>query len=301
MSGLTVKLGKLKLSNPTILASGVLSTGSLLYRALKEGAGGVVTKSLTVERREGYRTPVVIGVKGGLVNAVGLTNPGYEEYLREELPRAKKGGGPVIVSVAGGKSEEFALIASKAEEAGADAVELNLSCPHVKSHGLEIGKDPKLVGEVVRKTRECLSLPLFVKLGFSDRLMDSALSAEREGADGIVAINTLPAMVVDVYSRRAILSNVVGGLSGPAIRPIALRCVYELYRNLSIPIIGCGGVEDWKSAVEFILVGATAVQVGSAVVTRGLKIFAEISRGLSNYLKREGIQNVSNLVGRLQE
>ncbi|TDA32139.1 MAG: dihydroorotate dehydrogenase, partial [Hadesarchaea archaeon] len=129
MSRLMVRLGKLKLPNPTILASGILPTGSLLCRALREGAGGVVTKSLTLERREGYKTPVVLGVEGGLVNAVGLTNPGYEEYVREELPRAKRGGGPVIVSVAGGKSEEFALIASKAEEAGADAIELNLSCP----------------------------------------------------------------------------------------------------------------------------------------------------------------------------
>ncbi|MEM2672405.1 MAG: dihydroorotate dehydrogenase [Candidatus Hadarchaeales archaeon] len=301
MSRLMVRLGKLKLPNPTILASGVLSAGSLLCRALREGAGGVVTKSLTLERREGYKTPVVVGVEGGLVNAVGLTNPGYEEYLREELPKAKRGGGPVIVSVAGEKSEEFALIASKAEEAGADAIELNLSCPHVKSHGLEIGKDPKLVREVVKKTRECLSIPLFVKLGFSDKLVASALSAEREEADGIVAINTLPAMVVDVYSKRAVLSNIVGGLSGPAIRPVALRCVYELHRNLSIPIIGCGGVEDWKSAMEFILAGATAVQVGSAVVTRGLGIFAEICKGLSNYLKREGVQNVNNLVGGLRE
>ncbi|MEM2866709.1 MAG: dihydroorotate dehydrogenase [Candidatus Hadarchaeales archaeon] len=300
MSGLTVKLGKLRLSNPTLLASGVLSTGSLLCRALKEGAGGVVTKSLTRERREGYRTPVVVGVKDGLVNAVGLTNPGYEEYLREELPLAKKGGGPVIVSVAGGKGGEFAEVASRAEEAGADAVELNLSCPHVKSHGIEIGRDPKLVREVVRETKEVLSIPLFVKLGFSDQLLASALSAEREGADGVVAINTLPAMVVDVYTRRPILSNVTGGLSGPAIRPVALRCVYELYRNLSVPVIGCGGVEDWRSATEFILAGARAVQLGSAVATRGLKVFSEICRGLSHYLKREGVQNVGNLVGRLE-
>jgi len=300
MPDLTVRLGKLRLRNPTILASGVLSSGSLLRRALREGAGGVVTKSLTKERREGYPTPVVVGVKGGLVNAVGLANPGAREYLEQELPRAKGGGGPVIVSLAGGKTEEFVELASMAEEAGADAVELNLSCPHVKGHGLEIGRDPGLVRETVGETRGVLNIPLFVKLGFSDRLLDSSLSAEKAGADGVVVLNTLPAMVVDVYARRPVLSHRTGGLSGPALHPVALYCVYELHHHLSIPIIGCGGVEDWRTAVEFLLVGARAVQVGSAVVTRGLGVFSEICRGLSTYLKEEGLHSIGSLVGGLR-
>jgi dihydroorotate dehydrogenase (NAD+) catalytic subunit len=300
MSNLTVRVGKLRLKNPTLLASGILCQGSLLCRALKEGAGGVVTKSLTLERREGYPTPVVVGVKGGLVNAVGLANQGAEEYLKRELPLAKRGGGPVIVSVAGGKTEEFVKVASLAEEAGADAVELNLSCPHVRGHGLEIGKNPRLVRTIVKETRGILSIPLYVKMGFSDRLLASSLSAEGGGADGVVALNTLPAMVVDVYTRRAVLSHVGGGLSGPALHPVALRCVYELYRTLSVPVIGCGGVEDWKTAAEFLLAGARAIQVGSAVATRGIGIFSEICRGLSNYLKREGIESIDNLVGRLE-
>ncbi|TDA32280.1 MAG: dihydroorotate dehydrogenase, partial [Hadesarchaea archaeon] len=300
MSSLTVRLGKLRLKNPTLLASGILCQGSLLRRALEEGAGGVVTKSLTLERREGYPTPVVVGVRGGLVNAVGLANQGAEEYLKRELPLAKKGGGPVIVSVAGGETGEFVRLASMAEEAGADAVELNLSCPHVRGHGLEIGKNPKLVRRIVGETKGILSIPLYAKMGYSDRLLASSLSAEEGGADGVVAINTLPAMAVDVYTRRFILSHGMGGLSGPALHPVALRCVYELHRVLSVPVIGCGGVEDWKTAAEFILAGAKAVQVGSAVATRGLGVFSEICRGLSNYLKREGIESIDNLVGRLE-
>lgn len=300
MSSLTVRLGKLRLKNPTLLASGILCQGSLLRRALEEGAGGVVTKSLTLERRKGYPTPVVVGVRGGLVNAVGLANQGAEEYLKQELPLAKKGGGPVIVSVAGGETKEFVRLASMAEEAGADAVELNLSCPHVGGHGLEIGKNPRMVRNIVRETKGILSIPLYVKMGYSDKLLASSLSAEEGGADGVVAINTLPAMVVDVYTRRFVLSHGMGGLSGPALHPVALRCVYELHRVLSVPVIGCGGVEDWKTAAEFLLAGARAVQVGSAVGTRGLGVFSEICRGLSNYLKREGIESIDNLVGRLE-
>ncbi|MEM2875229.1 MAG: dihydroorotate dehydrogenase [Candidatus Hadarchaeales archaeon] len=298
MSSLSVKVAGLKLRNPLILASGILCNGSLLKRAaLEGGAGAVVTKSLTLEKRSGYPTPVIAGFEGGLVNAVGLSNQGYREFLSEELPIAKEGKVPVIVSVAGSKASEFRRICGEAYDAGVDAVELNLSCPHVKRHGIDIGSDPRLVGAIVRGVRRDVGIPIFVKLGLSDRHVDSALSAQKAGADAVVAINTIRAMLVDVYSRAPILSNVYGGMSGPAIRPIALRCVHELYGALSIPVVGCGGVEDWRSAVEFMLVGAAAVQVGSAVAVKGIRVFREIAAGLERYLRRHGFRSPAEMVG----
>lgn len=298
MSKLTVRLGRLKLLNPTALASGILSNGSLLKRAAVEGgAGAVVTKSLTGERREGYPTPVIVGVEGGLINAIGLANQGYVEFLEQDLPVAKEGMVPVIVSVAGANPGEFERICARAEEAGADAVELNLSCPHVKKRGLEIGADPRFVRRVVSGVRGTLTIPVHVKLGLSDRMGDSALEAQDAGAEAVVAINTIKAMKVQVHARRPVLSNVYGGLSGPAIHPIAVRCVYELYERLSVPLVGCGGVEDWSTAVEFMLAGARVVQIGSAVATEGLGVFGEVSRGIGRYLDSNGFKSVAEIVG----
>ena len=298
MTKLTIRLGKLKLSNPTVLASGVLCNGSLLKRAAIEGgAGAVVTKSLTREKREGYPTPVIVGVEEGLVNAIGLANQGYEEFLSQDLPLAKEGKVCVIVSVAGSSIKEFKEICVRAEEAGADAVELNLSCPHVKKHGLEMGADPGFVRKLVKEVKGALKIPVHVKLGLSDRLNDSALAAQGAGADAIVAINTIKAMVIDVHARRPVLSNVYGGLSGPSIHPIAVRCVHELYGKLSIPLVGCGGVKDWSAAVEFLLAGARAVQIGSAVATKGLNIFSEVALGIRRYLDTHGFKSVREIIG----
>jgi len=298
MSKLIVRLGKLKLSNPTVLASGVLCNGSLLKRAAIEGgAGAVVTKSLTKEKRDGYPTPVIVGVEEGLVNAIGLANQGYEEFLSKDLPLAKEGKVCVIVSVASSGGKEFEEICVQAEEAGADAVELNLSCPHVKKHGLEMGADPSVVLMIVKEVKGALKIPVHVKLGLSDRLNDSAIAAQGAGADAIVVINTIKAMTVDIHARRPVLSNVYGGLSGPAIHPIALRCVHELYPQLSIPIVGCGGVKDWQTAVEFILAGARAVQIGSAVATKGIEIFKEVANGIEHYLDSHGFRSVEEIVG----
>lgn len=298
MSKVTVRLGRLKLPNPTVLASGVLSNGSLLKRAATEGgAGAVVTKSLTGDRREGYPTPVIVGVEGGLVNAVGLANQGYKEFLKHDLPIAKEGKVPVIVSVAGSSAREFGRICARAEEAGADGVELNLSCPHVKKRGLELGSDPKCVREVVREVGGTLKIPVHVKFGLSDRMVESALAAQDAGAEAVVAINTIKAMKIDVHARKPVLSNVYGGLSGSSIHPIAVRCVHELYGKLSIPLVGCGGVKDWPTAVEFLLAGARAVQIGSAVATKGLNVFSEVSRGIERYLDTYSFKNVKEIVG----
>ncbi len=294
---LSVKVGGLKLRNPFILASGILSHGSLLKRAAGAGAGAVVTKSLTLEPREGYPTPALVAFEGGFVNAMGLPNPGCEEYLRTDLPLAKEGKVPVIVSLAGSHEGEFERMAVLAADAGADALELNLSCPHAEKRGLELGQDPAIVRKIVRRVRSCTSLPIWVKLGLCDSLIDSALACQQEGAQAVVAINTLRSMIIDVDARRPTLSNLFGGLSGPALRPVAVRCVFELYEKLSIPIIGSGGVMGWRDAVEFMLAGAAAVQVGSAVAIKGLQIFRELCDGLGAYLKKEGFSSPTNLVG----
>lgn len=289
-------VGGLLLKNPLILASGILSHGSLLKKAAEHGAGAVVTKSLTLEPREGYPTPVIVGFEGGLINAVGLANPGCVEYLESELPIAKEGGVPVIVSLAGTNEEEFRRMAEMVAEHGGDAVELNMSCPHVKRKGIELGSDPEIVGEIVKKVCE-VGLPVWVKLGVCDRMVESAVAAEKEGASAIVAINTLRAMVIDIESKRPVLSNVFGGVSGPSLKPIALRCVYELYEELSIPIIGCGGVTTWRDVVEFLLAGASAVQVGSALAVKDLGIFRELQQGVKNYLVSNGFKRLEEIVG----
>lgn len=299
MSSLMVKLCGLTLSNPTMLASGALgSSGSLIRRVVQEGgAGAAVTKSLTVSARQGYPTPCVVALRCGLLNAVGLSNPGYIYFLKVDLPEALRSKAPVIVSIAGSSANEYHEIAVSSEEHKAHAVELNLSCPHVVKMGLDLGSDPLTVFEIVREVKSSLKIPVFVKLGASDKLTESARKAEEAGADALVAINTIKAMAIDVYSKRPVLSAKYGGLSGPAVHPIAVRCVYDMYEAVSIPIVGVGGVEDWASAVEMMLAGASAVQVGSALCTKGIDVFKSICLGVREYLELNGFRSVSDIVG----
>lgn len=297
MSILDTSVGNLRLRNPLVLASGILgSEGSLLARAAEEGFGALTTKSFTLEPREGYKTPITVFTVAGLVNAVGLANPGYK-ILPDILTVAKKGGVPVIVSVAASNPDEFLIISSYAEECGADAVELNLSCPHVNGHGLEIGQDPGYTGEIVKTVSGSVDIPVFIKVGLSDRVLETVSSALDSGADAVVAINTVRAMVIDVYARQPILSNKYGGLSGPAIHPIATRVIYDIYREFSPPIIGVGGVSSWMDAVEFLLAGASAVGIGTAVAFKGLSIAREILDGIEEYLVSEGFSSIEDIVG----
>ena len=295
---LKTNIGKLELRNPTILASGILCNGPLLKRAaVVGGASAVVTKTVTKEVREGYATPVLAGVDVGLINAVGLSNPGYEKYIDEDLAVAKQSKVPVILSAGGSGVKEFREICVLGEEARADAVELNLSCPHVAKHGLQLGCDPVIVRQMVKEIKGSVSFPVLVKLGLSDNLVASAIAAQQAGADAVVAINAIKAMAIDVDARTPVLSNVYGGLSGPAIHPVALRCVHELSKKLTVPIIGCGGVQDWRTAVEFFIAGASAVQVGSALATEGIGIFKEINRGIEGYLKVNDFKSLKEIIG----
>lgn len=293
---LSVEFAGIKLPNPTILASGILGvSGEMMIRASRAGAGAVVSKSFNRNGREGYRNPSFIEVHGGFLNALGIPNPGMVE-MKEEVGTASKAGVPVIASVFGFDAEEFSEAAAMGERGGAIAVELNVSCPHVKEVGVEIGQRPKMVAEVTRAVKNRVRVPVFVKLSPNvTDITEVARAAEVAGADGITAINTALGMAVDVDSGYPILGGVVGGLSGPALHPIAVRAIHQIRQAVKIPIIGVGGVEDWRGALELMMVGASAVQIGSAVTTRGLEVFRDVTTGMSKFLDHKGWNSIRDL------
>lgn len=289
----------LRLANPTMLASGILGYATeTLERIVEGGAGAVVTKSVGITPREGYANPTIVQTNCGLINAMGLPNPGIDEFVKEIHEAKNTLNVPLIVSVYGFSTEEYAKVAKKAVDSGADAIELNVSCPHVKETGSEIGQNPKILTEVVEKVKAVVDKPVFVKLSPNvTSIAETAEAAVKAGADAITAINTVKAMAIDTETTMPILSNKIGGLSGPAIKPIAIRCVYEIYEHVKVPIIGCGGITNWRDAVEFLLAGATAVQIGTAVALKGPNIFKAVNQGIDVYLKRKGFESVDEIVG----
>ncbi|HET7404739.1 MAG TPA: dihydroorotate dehydrogenase [Candidatus Bathyarchaeia archaeon] len=295
---LSVEFAGIKLPNPTILASGILGvSGEIMVRAGRAGAGAVVSKSFNRKGREGYRNPSFIEVPGGYLNALGIPNPGMEE-MREEIAAVVKAGVPVFASVFGFDAEEFAEAAVTGERGGATAIELNVSCPHVKEVGVEIGQRPKVVAEVTRAVKRRVRIPVLVKLSPNvTDITEVARAAEEAGADAITAVNTALGMAVDVESGHAILGGVLGGLSGPALHPIAVRAVYQIRQAVKIPIVGVGGIQDWRGAVEMMMAGASAVQIGSAITTRGLDVFREVSDGISKFLERNSRASIGEIVG----
>jgi len=298
MVNLAVDVGGLRFGSPVLLAAGILGVSpSSLLRAARSGAGGVVTKSLSIDPRDGYPNPVIVEVEGGgFVNAVGLSNPGVYEFgneLRKYIPFPV----PLVGSVFGYRPDEYGKAASVLDDI-VDGFELNVSCPSVTSIGAEIGSSPDLVREVVRSVKGVTGKPVFVKLSPNVHdMVGIGAAAQGAGADGVVAINTVSAMVIDSDFRRPLLHASKGGLSGRPIKAIALRCIYELSKELTIPIVGCGGVSTWKDAVDMIASGASAVQVGSAIRDLGLGVFADVADGIRGYLDGRGYSSVSELVG----
>lgn len=294
---LNTEISGLKLRNPTMLASGILGvSGETLRRVVEAGAGAVVTKSSSLKPREGNSGPTIVEVPVGLLNAIGLASPGVSE-MGDEVNEAKKSGAPVIVSVFGFSVTDYSRSARIAESLGADAVELNVSCPHV-SGVAEVGQDANIVGKTTRRVKETVDIPVFVKLSPNvANVAQIGRAAEKAGADAVTAINTLRAMAIDIDVRMPVLSAKIGGLSGPAIKPVAVRCVYELSEKLKIPIVGVGGITGWEDAVEFLLAGASAVQIGTAILHKDLRVFSEVVEGISAYMKKNGFTNVSELVG----
>lgn len=299
MVDLSVELAGLKLDNPTMLASGVLGySAETLETIVEGGAGAVVTKSVGLKPRAGYANPTIVQAKCGLINAMGLPNPGIDKFVKEIREMKKVLRVPLVVSVYGFTAEEYARVAGKTVKAGADAVELNFSCPHVKETGSEFGQNPKILAKVVKEVKTRVDKPVFVKLSPNvANIAEIAEAAVKAGADVLTAINTVKAMAIDAETAMPILSNKLGGLSGPAIKPIALRCVYEIYEQVKVPIVGCGGITSWRDAVEFLLAGASAIQVGTAVALKGSSVFKMVSRGIGAYLKRKGFRSVGEIVG----
>lgn len=293
---LDVDIGKLHLKNPLILASGILDeSGETMLRIAKNGAGGIVTKSIGKEPREGYENPVVYELPCGLLNAMGLPNPGIENY-KDEIKIAKEGGVPIIGSIFGSNAEEFSYLAKKMEDYGADAVELNLSCPHAKGYGMEVGTDLELVEEIINSVKRAVKIPVWAKLTpNTNNIVEIAKAAEN--ADAFVLINTLKAMAIDIDAKRPVLKNVFGGLSGKAIKPIGVRAVYEVYREIEKPIIGVGGIENGRDAIEYIMAGASAVEIGTALYTRGIEVFKEIAKEIEEWMNENGYSKISDIVG----
>ena len=294
---LSVKIGRKKIKNPIIIASGVLGNKPSLYlRAWQQGAGSIVTKTFTYEARSGYKTPIIIKIDCGYINAVGLENPGIGG-IKDTIRFLKKNNVNFIVSIAGKDHKEFLKLAEKAYNSGADSIELNMSCPHAKRLGLELGVDPDIVKKIVRTIKDTLDIEVFPKFGYFPNIVQVAKLAEIAGADGVVAINTIRSMKIDIWIKKPILSNKFGGLSGPAIHPISVATIYSLYEVLDIPIIASGGVWNWEDAIEFFLAGATAVQIGSIIGERGLNVIQEILEGIEKYLEQQNHSSIKEIVG----
>jgi len=268
-----------------------------MKRVFKSGAGAVVTKSVGISPREGYPNPSAIELEHGIINAMGLPNPGIDNFSDEikELKLSKK---PVIGSIFGSNTKEFTNLANKMQEYGADALELNMSCPHAKGYGLEIGSDPKLVKEITSNIKKSVKIPVFVKISPNlTNIVEIAKAAESAKADAIVAINTVKAMKIDLETQMPILSNKIGGYSGKAVKPIGIRCVYEISKNIKIPVMGVGGITTGEDAIEYFMAGASAVQIGSAVYYRGIDVFKKVCEEIEDWMKKQNYKNVSEIIG----
>ena len=268
-----------------------------MQRIFNSGAAAIVTKSIGLKPREGYLNPSVIELEHGILNAIGLSNPGIIDF-GEEIRKLKKSKNPVIGSIFGSNSDEFIKLAIKMEEYGADAIELNMSCPHAKGYGLEIGSDSKLVKKITEAVKSSIEIPVFVKISPNlPNIVEVAKSAEKGNADGIVAINTVKAMKIDLELQMPVLANKIGGYSGSAIKPIGIRCVYEVSKNVDIPVIGVGGIKTGEDALEYIMAGASALQIGSAIYYRGIEVFKNICDEMETWMKDHNYENLNELIG----
>lgn len=299
--GLAVTVGGITFPTPVLAAPGPLMFGREVQNVYDlRRFGGFITKSVTVEAREGHPRPQIVEVEGGWLNAVGLANPGLAAFLTRDMPFLRTLGIPIIVSIAGTSVEEFALLAEVLnEEEGVAGIEVNVSCPNVQA-GMLFGSDPSLTGTLVRTLREITTRPLIVKL--SPNVTDITLiarAAADSGADALCCINTLQGLAIDVETRRPRLGAAIGGLSGPAIRPVAVRMAWEVARSTGLPVIGAGGVATSSDALEFLLVGARAVAVASAVIADA-QAAVRITEGLREYLRSHAIADINDIIGEVK-
>lgn len=299
MSNLKVNIAGVEFKNPVITASGTFGFGKEYGEFYPLSAlGGICTKGLTLKKREGNPPPRVAETYGGMLNSVGLQNPGIEHYLAEDDVRLAKEDVVVIANIAGSTLEDYIAIGERINDSHADMVELNISCPNVKQGGMAFGVLPKNVEEVTRAVKNVCKKPVITKLSPNvSCIADNARAAETGGADAVSLINTLSGMAVNYRTRRPILANNNGGMSGPCVKPVALKMVWECYNAVKIPIIGLGGITTYTDVLEFMICGARAVQVGTANFTDPTAAY-DIAKDLERYVEENGI-DINDLVGTL--
>ncbi len=298
---LDVKIGKLHLKNPVMGASGTFGFGKEYTDFLDiNQIGAIVTKGITPLARAGNPGVRIAETPAGMLNCIGLENPGVESFINDILPKIKKYDTNIIVNISAGSVEEYGKMARLLDIDGVDALEVNISCPNVKEGGIVFGTDPKAAAAVTKSVKENTDKTVIVKL--SPNVTDITVMAkavETAGADAISLINTLTGMAIDINTKKPLLGNITGGLSGPAVKPVALRMVWQVSKVVNIPIIGMGGISSGEDAIEFILAGASAVAVGAYnfVEPTALK---DIADGIKDYLIKNNIDNVNKLIGALE-
>jgi len=299
---LTVEIAGIKLRNPVMTASGTFGYGSEFADFMDlESIGAIITKGLSLRPKAGNRTPRIVETPAGMLNAIGLQNVGIDAFIADKVPFLRKINTPVIVNVYGNSLEEYGELAERLDKIREVAgLEVNISCPNVKQGGIVFGTDPKAAYEVVNLVRESTIKPVIVKLSPNvTDVVEMAHASVEAGADAISLINTLTGMAIDLKKRRPVLANVTGGLSGPAIKPVALRMVWQVARAVKVPVIGIGGITSAIDALEFIVAGATAVQVGTASFLDP-QATQTIVREMERYLAENGIPGIREMIGTLE-
>lgn len=301
MADLSVKIAGVEFNNPLIAASGTFGFGREYGEFYPlENLGGISCKGITLKRRDGNPVPRVAETPSGMLNAVGLQNPGVDVFIKEDLPWLKQQNTVVIANIAGNTPEEYCEMAEKLSDTDIDMIEMNISCPNVKSGGVQFGTSCESVGAITDAVRRHCTKPLIVKLSPNvTDIVSIAKSAEASGADAISMINTLTGMRIDINTRRPIIRNNTGGMSGPAIFPVAVRMVWQVANAVDIPIIGMGGISTWQDAVEMLIAGASALQIGTVFFSDPYAPI-KINEGINRFLDENGLKSVTELTGTIK-
>lgn len=297
---LSVNIAGLKLKNPIIAASGTFGFGREFSGFFDLNLiGGISVKGLTLKPRKGNSPPRIAETPAGILNSVGLQNPGVEAFIRDEIPFLRRFDTCIIANIAGNTIDDYCRMAEILSEADIDAIELNVSCPNVKEGCLMFGSTAEGISNVTAAVRKVCKKPLIVKLSPNvTDITEMAKAAEDSGADCVSLINTILGMAIDINSRRPILGNIMGGLSGPAVKPVAVRMVYQVSKAVKIPVIGMGGISNAEDAVEFLLAGASAVMIGTAGFVNPY-VWVETAEGIKQYMEKHGFEKVSDITGAL--
>ncbi|MCX7658627.1 MAG: dihydroorotate dehydrogenase [Oscillospiraceae bacterium] len=301
MADMRVNIAGVEFKNPVITASGTFGYGREYEHFFPlSKLGGISTKGTTAEKRNGNLAPRIAETPSGILNSVGLQNPGIDKFIKVELPNLKSKDTVIIANIAGFSVDEYAKICEKLDATNADMIEINISCPNVKHGGAAFGTSCQSAAEVTKAVREATKKPIIIKLSPNvTDITEIAKAVEAEGADAVSLINTLLGMRIDINSRRPILKNNVGGLSGAAVFPVALRMVWQTANAVKIPVIGMGGISTWEDGIEMMLAGASAIQVGAALFKNPFAA-VEIIDGMNDYLDRKGIKSVNEIVKKVQ-